>query len=257
MATAPGIPAFTTTREDWRLTQQEGRFLKVITASLAKQTLRKDQAANKFPRDKKDYIIVTDRALGRPEERVKFGGRIVYQNNSEGVSNISTVLEWIARYILLLSPVGRKRPQDRARYRKIHYEDAHLYMINGRSHMTVDSQTSTIEFGRVWQSAGVRGIAKHQFVNTMPYAKRIESKRVTTRKQGAWNSISPWSYQAPSGVYKKVARAAKRRFGETVRITYGVVQMNLPHTMGDLAGGRMKQLYPVITVRPNTATRQT
>jgi len=266
---AMASPAISTRREVWRIGGPEhDRFLQVIHASLAKKVLRRDQLKNRFPRKREDYLRVVDGRLGAYEESVRYGGRIIYQNNSEEVSAIYVVLAWVAERLVRYSPYRNKRPIDNSLggYRKQHYEDAHLYMVDGRSVMTIDSRTTIIGFRNTFQTAKHLKGSKHVFINTMPYARRMEhgggyshtTKSRTTRSgrvTAPRTSKMKWSMQAPTGVYLRVVREAKARFGETVNIKYSRFQLNLPHTVVNRKLKIVGQWYPAIVIRPKEVTR--
>jgi len=252
--------------EDWRINPGDGKFLRVITANLAMDTLKRDQMTNRFPKLSTDYLKVVDNKLGASEFGVLSGGTIVYQNNS---STMDEMLAWIAEQLVIRSPYRNKRPQDVKGFRSSHYEDAHLYMVDGRAVMSIDNTTNIVSFRRNFNTVKHTQGSKHVFVNTMPYARRIEhggglthtsrARRIKRGKNKGNMVISKtrslaWSMQAPSGVYRAIERAAKARFGESVRIKYTRLQLSLPYKFGARLG-MTSQFYPALVIRPKSVTK--
>lgn len=247
-------------RDDWTITEKEAKFLPVITASVAKDVLREEQKAGMFPTDKKEYIRVVDNKLGMVEERVRFGGKIHYQLNTEGFAGIIEVLRWIEERLVLTSPYRNKRPQDTG-WRGVHYKEAHILMIDGKSVGEVGVSTQPIFFARTFQSRKHSKDSTYTFVNTMPYARRIEHAKVTrSRKKKRGSGFTKpksgaWSQQAPNGVYRRVASEARARFGETIRVRYRRFQLRgIGYKILDMKkkSGETGQWYPAIVVRPKS-----
>jgi len=231
-----------TTRQDFQLSRKQGKYLRVIQASLAKKVLRREQTKGTFPKSSRDYLRVVDRKLGAPEESVRFGGRISYQNNT---SSIAEILEWIGMQLVRHSPWTPKRGAP-AGWRSSHYADAHLMLINGKAWQSIDSTTRIVGLARTFQGRKHSRGSRYQFINTLPYSRRIEHGSDKTK---------PWSMQAPTGVYKMVARAAKRRYGEAVNIKYTRFQIgSIPYKF-KAKEGMVGQWYPAIVVRDKAVTR--
>ena len=256
-----------TQRQDWVLTKEEAKFLPVITASVAKDVLDEEQRAKRFPTDKRDYLRIVDNQLGKVEERVRFGGKIHYQLNEEEVTGIIEVLRWIGERLVRMSPYRTKRPQD-VGWRGQHYEDAHLFMIDGRAVDTIDVVNQPIFFARTFQSMKHSKDSRYAFVNPMPYARRIEhgdSSRYRSRKTfkngnkgfHKYKKLA-WSEQAPNGVYRRLASEARARFGETVNIKYVRFQLRgIGYKIYDKKKKSKStgQWYPAIVIRPKAVTK--
>lgn len=222
--------------------------LVVFTAETAIRVKKKYQNKNMFPFSVNDYLTIVDRRHGHGKEyNVRPGGRITYQNNE---ANLEEVLNWIANKIVLMSPVGVKKQSDKG-WRKTHYQDAHLYMVDGKSAQKINSSSRIVSFKRGFQHSKHTSKSKHQFVNTMVYARRIERGGVTTDNK----YVKPWSMAAPSGVYKSIARAAKLRFGQTVRLDYKEMQLNIGARIYGGTKHAFNQFYPTIVVRARETTK--
>lgn len=223
-------------------------YLQSYQAELSMKILAQQQAAGRFPLERnKDFVTVVDRRHRASEYNVRFGGKISYLNTS---STLDEVLDWIAEQLVNLSPVGLKSKWDKSQskdpWRKEHYQDAHLFMQDGRAVQTVDSQTRIVGLkrGSQYKKHVTNANSKYQFVNTMVYARRIENGGVTTNNK----YVKPWSAYAPSGIYKKVARAAVARFGGIARIKYVEAQL---HGGAKIYAGTkhsFSQFYPTIVV---------
>lgn len=223
--------------------------LQFFQADLSMRILVDAIRKRRFPKDKKDYVVVVDRRHNASEYTVRYGGKIMYLNRTQ---SLAEVLDWVAEKIVLLSPVGVKKSSDRG-WRREHYQDAHLYLVDGkamqkisRSHRIVSLQRGSQYKKHVVQQGSV-----HQFTNTMVYARRIEFGGMTTQNQ----FIKPWSMVAPTGVYRKVANAAKARFGGIARIEYKSMQLSVGATIYGGTKHSFKQFYPTIIVRPRTGAK--
>lgn len=119
------------------------------------------------------YTVAVDGRVGAPLKSVQPEGVIAAE--FEVVSN---VLVWIDEQLQIHSPVKTGR-----------YKKSHILFIDG------------VESGPLV----VAGFDSAEFVNSQPYARKIE------------RGLSP---QAPDGVYQAVAVLAQRRFGNIARITF-------------------------------------
>jgi len=133
------------------------------------------------------YDVYVDGREGAPLNSVRHNGRIEAE-----WTFYEEMLRWIDWQLIEHSPVGS--PPD----------DPHpgLYM---RSHeLTADGRL-------VDREAPMPMADEYVFVNTQPYARKIEGT----------GGRPPLSAQAPSGVYETVAILAQRRFGNMARIRFG------------------------------------
>lgn len=234
-----------TTRNDFTLTREQGKALRTIQASLAKSVLKREQRRGTFPKKKSDYLRVVDRKLGMPEEAVRFGGRISYQNNT---STLAEILQWIGAQLVKYSPYTPKPAyaKNTGDWRGSHYADAHLMLINGKSFQTIDKHTRIVGLAQTFQGRKHSRNSRYTFINTLPYARRIEHGSDKTK---------PWTQQAPTGVYKMVASAAKRKYGEAVNIKYTRFQIgSIPYKF-KAKEGMVGQWYPAIVVRDKAVTK--
>lgn len=235
-----------------------------FTADVAVKTLKREQRARTFPHKKGDYLTIVDRRHGVSEYDVRPGGRIMYQNNTQ---TMSEVLNWIAHKLVVVSPVGIKKGGQTPAWRNIPYQDAHAFVVNGKFVANIDDQTTIMSFERGFNyDKHIGKDSQFQFVNTMVYARRIEngigikealiggSKNRPAGKRGRHSTVR-WSMQAPSGVYRAVAKAAKLRWGQTVRINYVEAQLTLGATIYSGTKHSFKQFYPTIVVRPRSTTK--
>ena len=223
--------------------------LQFFQADLSMRVLADAKREKRFPNSAKDYVVVVDRKHNASEYKVRYGGKIMYLNNTQ---TLSEVLDWIAEKIILLSPVGVKKASDRG-WRTEHYQDAHLYMVDGKAMQKISRSHRIVSFqrGTQYQKHVVKKNSTHQFTNTMVYARRIEFGGVTTQN----NFVKPWSMVAPSGVYKKVANAAKARFGGIARIEYKSMQLSIGATIYGGTKNSFSQFYPTIIVRPRSGAK--
>lgn len=98
---------------------------------------------------------------------------------------IEDVLSWIAEQLVKGSPVRRGR-----------YVRSHIMLADGME---------------VVQGTPIPDAKLYSFVNTQPYARKIEGT----------GGRPPQSRQAAQGVYEVVAALANQRFGNIARVTYG------------------------------------
>lgn len=121
---------------------------------------------------------------------------------------IAEALIWIAEQLEKFSPVKSGR-----------YKRSHVLLADG----------SEVEV-----SAQIRLAEEYVFINTVPYARKIE--------RGA-------SSEAPNGVYQAVAALARGRFGNLARISYGFRTVIGGSIVGGRAGNRASNRNPAIIVR--------
>lgn len=135
----------------------------------AKQTNR--AALGRVPR----YVVAVDGRAGGLLDEVRPDGVIVAE-----FEVLNDALAWIGEQLLHHSPVRSGR-----------YQASHTLLADGVE----------IEWG-----ATIPAAEEYVFINTQPYARKIEAGR---------------SSQAPDGVYQAVATLAARRFGNIAKITFG------------------------------------
>jgi len=121
---------------------------------------------------------------------------------------IGETLVWIADQLEQNSPVKTGR-----------YKWSHIVLADG---VEVDPSTQ------------IKMADEFVFINTQPYARKIE--------RGL-------SSQAPDGVYQAVAVMARRRFGNVARITFSYRTVIGGTIIGGRAGDRSSQRNPAIIVR--------
>lgn len=86
---------------------------------------------------------------------------------------------------------------------------------------------------------------EYVFLNTQPYARKIEGYRGL----GGVTHRAPSSPQAPDGVYQAVATLAQRRFGNVAKITFSYRTAIGGDIIGGKAGDRSQLRNPAIIVR--------
>lgn len=120
------------------------------------------------------YDTYVDGAKGVNESQVKPDGVIVYE-----FKLISEVLTWIDDQLIIASPVKSGR-----------YARSHALFADGNEIQPSDQPPAAAEF---------------VFLNTQPYARKIERGE---------------SQSAPEGVYEGIATLAASRFGNIARISF-------------------------------------
>ena len=144
-------------------------------ADMARQGLGDAKAVNRsvFGRETPHETFV-DGAKTDNIDSVKPDGRIAFE-----FSLFGEVLGWIGNELVMNSPILTGQ-----------YARSHILLADGIE----------IEPGSVPEDA-----REYVFVNTVPYARKIE------------RGLSP---QAPDGVYQAIAAVAARRFGNIARISF-------------------------------------
>lgn len=241
------------------MSRDKGKFLRAITVSTAKTELRKEQALGRFPKNPRDYTTWVDRNPRKPIQSVKFGGSIAYLQKIQ----LSEVYEYIFLELARLSPYGESKRSRGARFRRRHYDESHVMLVDGRAVIREGKDASIVAIKNATKYIGPK--SKVQFVNIQPYARRIERgylggpdlyKRKITRGarkgQTGFKKVN-WTMQAPNGVYKVVAKRAARRFRGVARIQFTYAQLPaLGYSFTD-KGKKIGQFYPVIVVRSDAA----
>lgn len=227
-------------------------WLVAYTAETATQMLKAFQGMNRFPKDRKEFLTIVDRKHGHGREyAVRPGGRIIYQNNQ---STMNEVLDWIWDKI------------NKITYEKSgNYKRHHRILVDGKDFVGSGASVSRWGSGALPDKYRWDKVSKNTavtFLNDEIYARRIERGGYihgeTIKK--------PWSRAMPSGVYRAVARAAKQRFGQTVRIDFKYIKLASSRTVTfkvrDTKRGSRKMgqiltaeaMYPSIRVRPRTTS---
>lgn len=127
------------------------------------------------------YTTTVDGRAGSPLESVRPNGSIITE-----FELFDDVLSWIGDQLRQNSPVGGAGDPHSGLYR-----ESHTLLADG----------AEVPIG-----APVPPADEYVFINTQPYARKIEMGR---------------SSQAPDGVYQVVATLAARRFGNIAKIRFG------------------------------------
>jgi hypothetical protein len=165
--------------EDISAVPTRKRIAAVARESLAEFKAQNRRALGRTPA----HSTTVDGALGASEDRVRFGGEIVYEFDL-----VEEAFAWIADALERHSPVlSEGRDPDRS----VAYAKSHEFTADG----VVADPRGQVPQAREWM-----------FRNTTPYARKIE------------RGMSP---QAPEGVYDAVAVLAAERFPRlSIRVRY-------------------------------------
>lgn len=141
------------------------------------------------------YDVYVDGVKDAPLRNVKPEGFI---RAEFGFGILNAALLWIHQQLVKHSPVLQDPTQKHSPYK---YSTSHLFFADGRE-TNINKPPLAEEYA---------------FVNTVPYARKIEGLR---GKAGMIRR--PLSPQAPDGVYQVVAKLAASRFGNiaSVRFSY-------------------------------------
>ena len=173
----------------------EGDEASELLAAFAEAEIEEAKASNAAALGRvPPYKIFVDGAQGKPLEDVRPNGVIVAE-----FELVQDVLIWIAEQLFKFSPVKSGL-----------YQRSHELFADGKH---VEALGQLIPFAD-----------EYIFVNTVPYARKIE--------RGL-------SSQAPEGVYQAIAALARMRFGNIARTSY---------TFATLPGGERN---PAIVVKTN------
>jgi hypothetical protein len=154
--------------------------------------------------------VFVDGREGAPLSSVKPDGIIVAEYDL-----FSDTLAWIGQQLEQNSPVG-KPPKGK---------HPGLYR---RSH-TLFADGLEVEIGTAVPLA-----QEYVFINTLPYARKIEMGQ---------------SSQAPDGVFQAVAVLARKRFGNVARVSFSYRAALSGSILRGRAGNRSEGRYPAIVVR--------
>lgn len=173
--------AFTTTVEpidrDIEVILQDNLSPKARSAALAEEAkialadakAQNEQALGAVP----PYDTYVDGSEGKSEDQVSPDGEIVYQFRL-----VTDALSWIDAELIAHSPVKTGR-----------YQRSHILLADGE---ITDPDAPTLA-------------SEYVFLNTQPYARKIERGESTA---------------APEGVYEGIAALAAARFGNTAKIGF-------------------------------------
>jgi hypothetical protein len=150
--------------------------------------------------------IYVDGRRNAPLESVQPGGTIVAD-----FTLVNNVIEWIRAQLDTHSPVKSGR-----------YRQSHVLFADGQ---------------QVGRNEKPPPAEEYVFVNTVPYARKIE--------RGA-------SSQTPDGVYQVVAVLAQRQFRSLASITFAYRAVISGLIIGGRRGNRAEDRNPAIIVRPRT-----
>lgn len=174
--------AFTVTVEpidrDIAVILNDNLSLKARSAALAQEAkaaltdakAQNEQALGAVP----PYDTFVDGSEGKSEDQVSPDGEIVYQFRL-----VTDALAWIDAELIAHSPVKTGR-----------YQRSHILLADG---VETDPDTPPLA-------------SEYVFLNTQPYARKIERGE---------------SKAAPEGVYEGIATLAAARFGNTAKISFG------------------------------------
>ncbi|WP_099866064.1 hypothetical protein [Pararhizobium haloflavum] len=156
------------------LTSPEARSARL--ARFAREAIDEAQTFNRSATGRDvPYEVTVDRQKGKPIDQVAPDGVVIAE-----FELIGAVIEWIGDELLKASPILTGR-----------FMRSHLLFVDGVEHTP--------------GAALPNGAAEFVFVNSQPYARKIE------RGQSA---------QAPDGVYEVIAAIAKKRFGNQAQIRF-------------------------------------
>jgi hypothetical protein len=221
-----------------------------FTIDVAEQTLKEEVARHGFDQNP---VVITDGQLRRDYRLVKPFGRIEFVNLR---GNLQGAVTWILAQLLLLAPIGRgpdRRPGHPGFYK------GHFMVLQDGTEL---ADLAQLRPGRIVQ-----------IVNIAAYAAKIEGQDAYTRWKGLKGSgtrrrqrrssgrsakqLRGESRQAPQGVFNVIFPQARLRYGKSLDISYGPVQLNLGVTVTGLQGGRhilkrrriaRPQVYPAIRI---------
>lgn len=193
-----------------------GKTIQQVTVETALQALRD---ASRGGGDVVDWRSIVDGRFDADPNTVKPYGKIEFVRRDLG-----EIVEYVWKELIRRSPVLTGR-----------YQDSHVLMING-----VQAQ----------DISAVKPGDRVQFVNTQPYARKIEGGGTVQNP-----AVKPQSMSAPNGVYRVVYRSAKRLYGKAAFIDFRWKRLNLGvRVMRHSGGGSHKRtladmIYPVISIR--------
>jgi len=184
-------------------------------AAFAKEQLAEAQAQNQRAIGRvPPHETIVDQRRGAPVESVKPDGTIVFE-----FELLDDLFAWIGEQLVRHAPVLTGR-----------YRSSFLFFADG------------VE---VEPGAKPPAASEYVFVNSVPYARKIERGH---------------SDQAPNGVFEAVAALAKKRFGNlaSIKFSYRAIQGGamVPYAPVQRTVGRDKRGRFTATGRDRTAQRQ-
>jgi hypothetical protein len=158
---------------------QSAQFAEFARGELVKADDINTEALGKPP----DHITIVDGRRGAEEESNRGNGSTI---EYEFQVVLASVFEWIGEQLVLHSPVGTGRDPHPGLFAK-----SFLFFADGTE---------------VDPTRPVPKAAEYVFLNSLPYARKIEAGE---------------SPQAPDGVFEAVASMAAKRFSNVARIGFG------------------------------------
>lgn len=205
-------------------------------ADVAIDTLEDEQTRG-WPIPRSDFTTLVDNKEGRSEYDVKNAGRIEYILPT----NLLEITLFVMDMLIAQSPLGKGAAANRSG----RYNENHKIIVNG--HMVDEMQLKNM-IANPPPNEGKND--QVLIVNTQPYAQKIERGE---------------SMQTPTGVYKRVAAAAKRRFGKVAFISKksltaaqipGQAKTEVTKRKGTKGGGpvQVAAIYPAIRISRGRGT---
>ena len=249
----------------------------ILMTKVAKEVLREEQIAGRFPREKEAYVRIVDGTSRKVEEQVRPGGRIAYVQKAR----LAEVVAWVYERLYRSSPYTPKSASNKRSKRpwhRRHYIDSHIILKDRKA--VIDENLDTGRIVAILNQSGTPKDARRPYaiMNIQPYARRIETgvtryriKQKPTRGKwkGLWTSESTygppgerikqpdlearpynWTLQAPNGVYRKVVNAANQRWRGVAYIRFRYRQapgLGYQFTSG---GAKINQFYPTLEISP-------
>lgn len=155
-----------------------------------------------------DHETFVDGRAGASERAVRPDGMIVYEFDL-----IEDMFAWVDEQLRTHSPVGSRRDKHPGLYRR-----SHVFFADG------------VEANPL---AAPPGVEVATFVNSVPYARRIEAGH---------------SPQQPDGVYEVVTALASRRYGNIARVQFGYRAAIGGSIATGVAGNKSAGRFPAIII---------
>jgi len=251
-----------TLRTSKALKAHEVKFVKAVQLTTFRDAIKAARAEGSMD----DPVIIVDNSYTKPVINVKPGGRIRAIQRQD-IGELAAEAYWLA---VDLSPVGSQAHKPgRAAYRRFHYQDRFVVLINGKV-VADDSNPPTRESIRV----GPRD--KVSLVNLQPYARRLEWGNANYRASGKgaarrYRSSRPeqsrrdpqggvsartaaWSTQAPNGILRVVYKVMQTRYGKLAFFKLRNLPLAVTGYRLTQAWGGIDQLYPTLIITPGAGT---
>lgn len=223
-------------------------FMKHALLTISQQALTESQSKGEFPKDPKDFLVATDGRLGKHISDVKPFGKIEFQRKVD----MGEVILFIFDEIMKRSPVLTSQ-----------FYQNNILTLNGnevgRTRSEIDS------FMRTYSP---KQADIFRFVNTMPYAKRLEVRGIIRgRERGSGgegkrrerigrNRKTGGTFRAPTGTYHLATQAANKRYRLNSVIKFKMIsgaEMQIPAGVNTLTGKphRRKTLEGIAYIYPS------